>query len=225
MKLLTPLFPVRFLALGAFLLATASCSVSEQVKDAPSTGTANTGRPPAQSPKEIERENKSYEQVLYRLNFVDEARLGGQDILFVRQASDLTSPQQAKLQAALQSGALPLKMRMRVYARNSSKENIQLKQLDYQLLLDGKEWLSGRTGAAVDIEPSSIVTLPVNVDMNLTPAMLKGSTPAAFAAGLADFTGTNRRLTMVIRPSYESTTGRVTKNDDYQPIELITAKR
>lgn len=215
----------RSFALATLAFVTTQCSVSEQVKDAPSTGTANTGKPVEQSPKEVERENKSYGQMLYRLNFVDEARLGGQDILFVRQASDLTSPQQAKLQTALQSGALPLRLRMRVYARNSSKENIQLKQLEYQLLLDGKEWLSGRTGAAVDVEPSSIVTLPVNVDMNLTPAMLKGSTPAAFAAGLTDFTGTNRRLTMVIRPSYESTTGRVTQPEDYQPIELITAKR
>ena len=219
------LITARVLVLGALLVGTSQCSVSEQVKDAPSTPGANSGRPPVQSPKDIERENKSYEQVLYRLNFMDEARLGGQDILFVRQASDLTSPQQAKLQTALQSGVLPLKMLMRVYARNSSKENIQLKQLDYQLLLDGKEWLSGRTGAAVEIEPSTIVTLPIEVDMNVTPAILKGSTPAAFVAGLTDFTGANRRLTMVIRPSYESTAGRITQPEDYKPIELITAKR
>lgn len=206
------------------LLFLASCSVSEKVKDAPSAKSTGMA-PPVLSPKELQREDQSYTQVQYRLNFVDEARLGGQDILFVRQAADLTSPQQAKLQTALQSGALPLRLRMRVYARNNSKDNVQLKQLDYQLLLDGKEWLSGRTGNATYMESSAIVTLPVEVDVNVTPSLLKGSTPAAFAAGLTDFTGSGRRLTMVIRPVYESATGRVSQLDDFKSVELVTAKR
>jgi len=210
------------MALGALLVATSQCSVSEQVKDAPST--RNNG-PVAQSPKEIERENLSYTQVQYRLNFVDEAKLGGQDILFVRQAADLTAAQQAKLQTDLKGGKLPLRLRMRVYARNASKMNVQLQQLDYQLLLDGKEFVAGRTGNATDIEASSIVTIPVAVDLNVSPVMLQGRTPADFAAGLADFTGNKRRLTMVIRPVYESAIGRVTKADDYQPLELVTAKK
>ena len=214
-----------YMAVTCALLFLTSCSVSEKVNDSPSQKSMSMA-PPAESPKVLERENKSYDLVQYRLNFMDEARLGGQDILFVQQAADLTSPQQTKLQAALQSGALPLRLRMRLYARNASKEPIQLKQLDYQLLLDGKEWVSGRTGTATEMEASSIVTLPVDIDLNVTPSLLKGSTPAAFAAGLTDFTGPNRRLNMVIRPSYESASGRVSQPmDDFTAVELVTKKR
>ena len=214
-------FPVRALVFGSLLVGTTQCSVSERVKEKPSEKASIS----ASSSEDEAREDQAYGLMQYRLNFMDEARLGGQDILFVRQASDLTSPQQAKLQAALQSGSLPLRLRMRVYARNASKETIRLQQFDYQLVLDGRELLAGRTADSTEVEPSSIITVPIAVDFNVTPSLLHGSTPAAFAAGLTDFTGSARRLTMRVRPVYISTTGRITQSDDYQDISLVTAKR
>ncbi|GAA3989559.1 hypothetical protein [Hymenobacter antarcticus] len=211
----TLLLPARALALGTLLISAASCSVSEQVKDSPS-GKAVTAEA---------NENQAYSQMQYRLNFMDEAKLGGQDILFARQTTDFTSPQQAKLQTALQKGNLPLHLKMRVYARNPSAVNLQLKQLDYKLLLDGKELTAGTTGLNTALEASAIETIPVTVDLNVTPAKLSGSTPAAFAAGLTDFTGSNRRLTLSIRPMYVSATGRQSQPTDFMPVELVTAKR
>ena len=209
------LFPARALALGILMVATNACSVSEQVKDSPSGKSASSEA----------LENKAYELVQFRLNFMDEARLGGQDILFVRQADDLTSAQQAKLQAALKAGTLPLRLRMRVYARNASKQNVRLKQLDYQLLLDGRELAAGRTGTDLELESSAIETLPVAVDLNVPADRVAGSTPAAFAANLADFTGSARRLTMRIRPTFVGAGSRITQPADFQTIELVTAKR
>ncbi|MBC8084164.1 MAG: hypothetical protein H7Z21_13235, partial [Hymenobacter sp.] len=119
MKISPLLFPGRALALGTLFLATTACSVSDRVQESPSQK-ASRGTAPNTS---------AAEQVQYRLNFMDEARLGGQDILFVRQAADFTSPQQTKLQTALEAGNLPLKLRMRNFARNSSPENLQLQQL------------------------------------------------------------------------------------------------
>lgn len=215
MKSTSLLFPARALALSALLITANACSVSEQVKDSPSSGSdANEAR-----------ENQAYGQVQYRLNFVDEARLGGQDIMFVRQPTDLTSPQQAKLQTALQAGALPLRLKMRLYARNSSKLDVQLQKLDYQLILDGKELTAGSTGANMPIESSAIVTLPVEVNLNVPADRLAGSTPAAFAANLTDFTGKGRRLSMRIRPSYLGGAGRVAQPvADFQTVELVTVK-
>ena len=209
------LFPARALALGTLLLATSQCSVSEQVKDKPS-GKAVTAEA---------NENQAYSQMQYRLNFMDEAKLGGQDILFARQTTDFTSPQQASLQAALQKGNLPLHLRMRVYARNPSVVNLQLKQLDYKLLLDGKELTAGTTGLNTALEASAIETLPITVDMNVTPAKLSGSTPAAFAAGLTDFTGSNRRLALQIRPLYVGASGRQVPASDFETVQLVTAKK
>ncbi|MBF9237835.1 hypothetical protein I2I05_10555 [Hymenobacter sp. BT683] len=217
MKSTPYLFPVRILALGALLVGTTQCSVSEQVKESPSSKKSNLS---------VEaQENQAYDQIQYRLNFMDEAKLGGQDILFVRQASDLTSAQQAKLQTALQANALPLRLRMRVYARNPSALNLQIKQLDYKLLLDGRELMSGVTGTSALLESSAIVTLPIEVDMNVPHSLVAGSTPAAFAAGLTDFTGAGRRLTMRIRPTYVNAAGRVSQPSDFMPVELVTAKR
>jgi len=219
MKFPFPLTTARCLALGAVLLTTASCSVSEQVKESANGGTGKA------SNQNEQRENQAYGQMQFRLNFMDEARLGGQDILFVRNAADLTSPQQAKLQAALQAGTLPLKLRMRSFARNPSKETLQLKQLDYQVLLDGKELAGGVTGTGTELEPSAIVTLPVAVDLNVPRERTAGSTPAAFAVGLADFTGRGRRLTLRVRPTYASASGRVSPAADFQDLELVTAKK
>jgi hypothetical protein len=217
MKSTSYLFPARVLALSALLFATAECSVSEQVKESPSSKKSNLSTEA--------RENLAYDQIQFRLNFMDEARLGGQDILFVRQESDLNAAQQAKLQSALKANNLPLRLRMRVYARNASQENVQLKQLDYQLLLDGRELTTGSTGVNTELESSAIVTLPVAVDIKVPQTLTNGTTPGAFAAGLADFTGKGRRLTMRVRPTYVSATGRVTQPNEFQPIELVTAKR
>lgn len=205
----------RLLVVGALVSATTACSVSEQVKDAPTGKNGNTTEA---------RENQAYGLVQYRLNFMDEASLGGQDILFVRQAADLTSPQQTKLRTAAQAGTLPLHLRMRVYARNSSKVNVQLKQLDYQLLLDGKPLTTGSTGANMPIESSAIVTLPVAVDLNVPADRLSGSTPATFAANLTDFTGSGRRLSMRVRPMYVSASGRESQPSEFMPVELVTKK-
>lgn len=206
---------VQALALGSLLMAGSACSVSEQVKDKPAGKNASAEA----------LENEAYTLMQYRLNFVDEAKLGGQDILFVRQASDIASPQQAQLQAALAAGNLPLHLRMRVYARNPSAASVQLRQLDYKLLLDGKELTAGATGANTQLEASAIETLPLNIDLNVKPAQLSGSTPAAFAAGFADFTAANRRLVVQIRPQYVGANGRQVPAADFMPAELVTAKR
>ena len=215
MKVSSLLTPARILAFGALLIAINSCSVSEQVKDKPSGKNASAEA----------LENEAYMLMQYRLNFVDEAKLGGQDILFVRQASDLASPQQAQLQTALAAGNLPLHLKMRVYARNPSPTSVQLKQLDYKLLLDGKELTTGTTGVNTQLEASAIETLPINIDLNVKATQLSGSTPAAFAAGFTDFTAANRRLMVQIRPLYVGATGRQVPASGFEPVQLVTAKK
>ena len=216
MKLLTSLrFPLHALALGTLLTVVDSCSVSEKVKDSPSGKTVSAEM----------RENKAFSQMQYRLNFMDEARLGGQDILFVRQADDFTSPQQAKMQTALQSGTLPLRMKMRIYARNPSTLDLQLKQLDYKLVLDGKEFITGATALNTLLEAGTIGTLSLDLNLTLNQDKLAGTTPAAFASGLTDFTSKNRRLNILIRPMYVGADGRQVPPTDFMPVELVTVKR
>lgn len=215
MKISSLLLLTRFFTLGTLLIAANACSVSEQVKDKP------TGK----NISAEARENEAYTLMQYRLNFVDEAKLGGQDILFVRQASDVSSAQQAQLQTALAAGNLPLHLKMRVYARNPSVTSVQLKQLDYKLLLDGKELTAGSTGVNTQLEASAIETLPINIDMNVKADQLGNSTPAAFAAGFTDFTAANRRLMVQIRPLYVGANGRQVPAANFMPAELVTAKR
>ena len=215
MKISSLLFPARALTLGAMLIAVDSCSVSEQVKDKPNGKNVSAEA----------LENEAYTLMQYRLNFVDEAKLGGQDILFVRQASDIASAQQAQLQADLKKGNLPLHLKMRVYARNPSTANVQLKQLDYKLLLDGKELTTGTTGVNTLLETSAIETLPIDVDLNVKAAQLRGSTPAAFAAGFTDFTAANRRLAVQIRPIYIGSSGRQVPASNFEAVPLVTVKK
>jgi hypothetical protein len=215
MKISSLLFPARTLVLGTLLVAANACSVSEQVKDKPTGKNVSTEA----------LENEAYTLIQYRLNFVDEAELGGQDILFVRQAADIPSAQQEQLQTALKKGNLPLHLKMRVYARNASTTNIQLKQLDYKLLLNGKELTAGTTGLNMPLEGSTIETLPITIDLNVKPTQLAGSTPAAFAAGLTDFTAANRRLTVQARPVYVGSNGRQVPASNFEIVPLVTTKK
>ena len=215
MKFSSRLSPTRTLVLGSLLIAATSCSVSEQVKDKPSGKKVSAEA----------MENEAYSLIQYRLNFIDGATLGGQDILFVRQASDIASPQQAQLQAALQKGNLPLHLTMRVYASNPSVTSVRLKQLDYKLLLDGKELTAGITGVDNQLEARAIETLHIAVDINVKAAQLNGSTPAAFAAGFTDFTAANRRLTVQIRPMYIGASGRQVPASAFETVQLVTVKK
>lgn len=215
MKFSSRLSPTRALALGSLLIAATSCSVSEQVKDKPSGKKVSAEA----------MENEAYSLIQYRLNFIDGATLGSQDILFVRQASDIASPQQAQLQAALQKGNLPLHLTMRVYASNPSVTSVRLKQLDYKLLLDGKELTAGITGVDNQLEARAIETLHIAVDINVKAAQLNGSTPAAFAAGFTDFTAANRRLTVQIRPMYIGASGRQVPASAFETVQLVTVKK
>ena len=215
MKFSSRLSPTRTLVLGSLLIAATSCSVSEQVKDKPSGKKVSAEA----------MENEAYSLIQYRLNFIDGATLGSQDILFVRQASDIASPQQAQLQAALQKGNLPLHLTMRVYASNPSVTSVRLKQLDYKLLLDGKELTAGITGVDNQLEASAIETLPIAVDINVKAAQLNGSTPAAFAAGFTDFTAANRRLIVQIRPMYVGASGRQVPASAFETVQLVTVKK
>ena len=208
-------YSVRALALGTLLVATAQCSVSEQVKESPSSKNM--------SPEA--RENLAYTQMQYRLNTVDEANLGGQNILLVRRSTDLAAPQKQQLQSALQRGNLPLHLKLRVYARNPTDINLRLKQLDYKLLLDGRELATGTTARDLQLESGAIETLPIVADVNVTQDKLGGSTPAAFAAGLSDMAVPNRRLSVRVRPVYVSAAGRESQLTDYETVELVAGKR
>lgn len=215
MKISAPLpSPVRALALATLLLACTQCSVSEQVKESPS-GKNMTAEA---------LETQAYGQVQYRLNSVDEASLGGQNIVAVRQATDLPAPQQAQLQTALQSGSLPLHLKLRVFARNPSPANLQLRQLDYQLLLDGQELAAGTAARDMTLEASSIQTIPLAVDVAL-PADKLGAGAPAFAAGLTDLARPDRRLTLRMRPQYVSASGRAVPPTAFEPVEMVAARR
>jgi len=219
MNFTTFLVPVRVLACGTLLVAFSQCSVSDKVRESPGSVRAEV------STRTLKKENTAIEAIAYRLDYIDEARLAGQDIMFVREAADLTPQQQAKLQTALQAGNLPLRLRMRIYARNPGKENIQLQKLDYQLLLDGRELTTGSTGVGMALEPSTIVTLPIDINLNVASNLTNGATPLTFASGLTNFTKNAQRLELRIRPAYASVSGNTVQADSFTPIDLISAKK
>ncbi|GAA4370036.1 hypothetical protein GCM10023185_44230 [Hymenobacter saemangeumensis] len=213
------LFNIRRACCLAFgLLMASACSVSERVKEAP-------GSQPSSSTQDLSRDElRAYNQLQYRMNRLDEARLGGQDILFVQQANDLSAQQQATLQQALQSGNLPLKLRTRIFARNPTREAVQLQQLDYQVMLDGQPLATGSTGASTPVEANTIITLPVAIDLNVAPKLTGGATPLSFAAGLANLTEGQQRLQLLIRPTYLSASGRSFQPGDFEPVALVGTK-
>ncbi|WP_084708676.1 LEA type 2 family protein [Hymenobacter norwichensis] len=175
-------------ALGLlFVLAFSSCGISEQVQQA-----------------------KAFKGAQIRLASVEQATVAGIDVSQIRQPSDVSTVDKARLVAAYASGNVPLRMRVNLEIRNPNDEVAALNELDYIALIDGKEVAKGRSTERIEVAPGGTTMAPLTLESNLREVVGEesGDALANLVLGLADRDRQPLRLTMRIRPTFITSNGR-----------------
>ncbi len=140
----------------------------------------------------------------FRLKSVDQLRLAGVNIQQVDQFSDLTFMDAARITAAATSGNLPLNFTLNVEAKNPNGATAGLNRLDWILLIDDIEMVSGVNEQNIQIAANGGTSvIPLTIGINLKEA-LKGKSADAIANFGLNLTGAGNkptRITLKAKPS------------------------
>jgi hypothetical protein len=187
------------IALSTTGLGLSSCGISEQVQQA-----------------------KAFKGVDVRLVNVEQATLAGIDVTKVRQAGDLTTLQKAALLTGYASRNLPLRMRVNLEFRNPNDETAALNEFDYIALIDGNEVAKGRTTQRIEVPANGgVTTAPINLESNLRDAIgdQTEASLADFVLGLADGDRQPIRLTLRLKPTFITNSGRRISPGGYTTVD------
>jgi hypothetical protein len=165
---------------------------------------------------------KAFKNVEVRLASVDQATVGGVNVLNLRQAGDLGTAERALLAAAATAGNLPLRMRVNLEFRNPNSETAALNEFDYIALIDGKEVAKGHTNQRIEVPANGgLATAPVEVQSNLRDAFgeQSGESLANFALGLTDRDREPLRFTLKLKPTFITSSGKRISPPGYSKVE------
>ncbi len=165
---------------------------------------------------------KAFKNVDVRLASIDQATVGGVNVLNLRQAGDLGTAERALLAAAATAGNLPLRMRVNLEFRNPNDETAALNEFDYLAYIDGKEVAKGRTTQRIEVPANGgVTTAPVMVESNLRDAFGQqtGASLADFALGLTDRDRQPLRFTLKIKPTFITNSGKRISPPGYSTVE------
>ena len=115
------------------------------------------------------REVSNLKDVRFRIDRVTEAQLAGVSLAQVQTYSDLRSVDVVRLGSALANGSLPLSFTLHVEATNpeTNSLNARLTQMDWTLLLQERETVSGTFDREVVLSPGKPTDVPVDVKLDL----------------------------------------------------------
>ncbi|WP_375417348.1 hypothetical protein [uncultured Hymenobacter sp.] len=221
-------FPINYrqaLALGTLLAAAAGCSVSEQRQEG-GKFPVTSAVPAAPSQRQQLKAVRTFAKTTFQLAAVEEVRLAGVDIPAAANNSLPPSAPASELKAAASgTGAVPLHLRLRLEARNPNRDKVLLNQLEYLVLVDGREVATGSTDNMLEIEPRSTLSIPLTLDANVREALAAGLAPETLASALGTWNRPSARLRVHVRPTFQNATGRAFRTTDFEPIEVLVAGR
>lgn len=140
----------------------------------------------------------------FRLSSVDQLRLAGVNIQQVKQLSDLKVMDAAKITtAAISGGSLPLNFTLNVETKNPNSAIAGLNRLEWTLLIDDIEMVSGVNDNRVQIPANGgTAVIPLTIGVDLKQA-LKGKSADAianFGLNLAGAGNKPTRITLKAKP-------------------------
>ncbi|WP_460583593.1 hypothetical protein [Hymenobacter arcticus] len=165
---------------------------------------------------------KAFKNVDVRLASVDQATVGGVNVLNMRQAGDLGTAERALLAVAATAGNLPLRMRVNLEFRNPNNETAALNEFDYIALIDDKGVAKGHTNQRIEVPANGgLVTAPIMVESDLSKVMGKqsGESLADFALGLTDRDRQPLRFTLKLKPTFITSSGKRISPPGYSTVE------
>jgi hypothetical protein len=153
------------------------------------------------------------QQVDFDLGDVGDGRLAGVDIDRVASSQQLRPTDIARLTAAAARGEMPLAFTLHVDASNPEENGVpaRLVQLDWTLLVDGSETISGVFNDERLIQPGTTADLPISIRLDLLD-FFNDSAPDLInlALNLAGAGGDPARLSLRARPTINTSFGPIT---------------
>lgn len=162
------------------LLTITSCDVVKQVKQAGNFVTCS-----------------------FRLKEVEDVRLAGVSVQNKRGAADLNIGDAAQLAVALTGKTFPLTFNLNVEAKNANGTAAGLSRLDWILLIDDIEMVSGTNEETITIPANGSSVFPLRMDVDLKKALngKSGQALLNFGLNLAGSNGEPTRIKLKAKPS------------------------
>lgn len=146
----------------------------------------------------------------FRLDHLAEVRLAGVDLRGVRSYRDLNPLDVARIGLAVSRNELPLEFVLDVRAANTSTNagRARLTRMDWTLLLEGRETITGRIDREYVVEAGSTATIRVPVAFDLIEFFDGNATDLAeLVLSLTDAGGSPKNLALRAVPTIDTALG------------------
>ena len=150
------------------------------------------------------------QDVEFRLDGVSDGRLAGVPLAGVRRLDDLGIRDVARIADAYRRGSVPLRFVLHVGATNPGVNDVdaRLERLDWTLLLDGRDTVSGAYDRNLLLPSGRTVDLPLQMELDLLEFFRESQDGlASLALDVAGGRGTGDRLELRARPTISTPLG------------------
>jgi hypothetical protein len=164
---------------------------------------------------------RALEHVDFSIDRLAEARLAGVDVMRIESFSDLGFSDGARLAAAVAEGELPLSLSLQILAENpvDNLADARLVQMDWTLLLEDRETVSGRLDREIVLPRGEGTTFPLAIDLNLVD-FFEGNARELFnlAASLSGYGTETTQIELRALPTIQTALGPISYS---QPIRIV----
>jgi hypothetical protein len=163
-------------------------------------------------------------QVDFVIDRVADARLAGVALDNVRNYQQVSALDVARIAAALARGDLPLDFQLHIAGLNPSSNQVaaRLIQMDWTLLLDERETVSGRVDREFVFEPGVPTDIPVAIHLDLADFFQENARDMVdLALAVAGAGGEPKRISLRATPTIQTAIGPIRYP---QPITIVSAE-
>ena len=182
----TAMIPSRFavVLICLFAFATSSCQTLQQVA--------------------------ALRDVAFLIDRVADARLAGVDLSRIRSFEDLRPTDALRLSAAIADGDLPLDFTLHLSAENPQENSVdaRLVQMDWTLLLDERETVSGLFDQNIVLPPGEPRDVPIGIQLDLADFFNDSAQDLVeLALAVAGRNGEPKRIKLEAQPTIDTAIG------------------
>ncbi|MBK9290561.1 MAG: LEA type 2 family protein [Bacteroidetes bacterium] len=112
-------------------------------------------------------QTQALKQCTFDIKGLDKINLAGIELRQGMKRSDLTAPQVIQLTGAFFNNELPLTFNVLLNIDNPNDRQAMMSRMDYSVILDGREMLSGRLDDSFSIPAKGNTVVPVTVQADL----------------------------------------------------------
>jgi hypothetical protein len=161
-------------------------------------------------------------QVDFAIDRVSDARLAGVSIARVRNYQDLSAIDIARIGAALANGDVPMEFQLHLSALNPADNSVaaRLIQMDWTLLLEDRETISGRLDREFVFEPGVRTDVPLSISLDLADFFQRNSRDLIdLALAVAGAGGAPKQIALRATPTIQTSLGPIRYP---QPITIVS---